>query len=128
MIIDDRLLKEEYIPGTDFKKLTCIITKDEFLECYNAWVKPTDTVRPKVDTHAKCWDTVGSVDVLRGLPQYHFDRDVFVSTFEQVFTEAEIDSIEAMCQQHTALNEFFTFLSSGLGRILHYLSSKRNDH
>lgn len=50
MIIDDTLLREEYLPnsmrvqsGGEIKKLACIITKDEFLECYNAWVKPTDT-------------------------------------------------------------------------------------
>lgn len=50
MIIDDTLLREEYLPdsmrvqsGGEIKKLTCVITKEEFLECYNAWVKPTDT-------------------------------------------------------------------------------------
>jgi hypothetical protein len=109
MIIDGKLLRQEYFPDDVSIRFKCVITKEEFLECYNAWVKPTDTTEPKVDTHAKYWDTVGSADILQELPQYHFDRDAFVSTFEQVFTEAEIDNIEDMCQQHTTLDEFLLF-------------------
>ena len=111
MIIDGRLLRgEQFTDGDEcIKKFRCVITKEEFLECYNAWVKPADTVEPKVDTHLEYWDTVEKADILQELPQYHFDRDAFVSTFEQVFTEAEIDNIEDMCQQRTTLNEFLLF-------------------
>lgn len=112
MIIDDRLMKVEHIPGTNFEKLTCVITKDEFLECYNAWVRPADTLQPKLDTRANPIERANPVeraDALPELPQYHFERDTFVSTFEQVFDEAEIDSIEDMCRQHTTLNEFLLF-------------------
>ena len=116
MIIDDTLLRGEYSPDSmrvqtegGIKNLTCVITKEEFLECYNAWVKPTDTMQPKVDTHDKYWDTVGSADILQELPQYHFTRDSFVSTFEQVFTNDEIFELEDMCQHYTTLNSFLLF-------------------
>lgn len=108
MIIDGKLLRQEYFPDDVSIRFKCVITKEEFLECYNAWVKPADTAQQKVDAHAKYWDTVGA-DILPELPQYHFTRDSFVSTFEQVFTEDEIDSIEDMCRQHTTLNEFLLF-------------------
>lgn len=110
MIIDGRLMRGEQFTdnGVEIKKFKCVITKDEFLECYNAWVKPADTMEPKVDTHAKYWDSIGT-DVLQELPQYHFDRDEFVSTFEQVFTNDEILDLEDMCQQHTTRNEFLLF-------------------
>jgi hypothetical protein len=39
MIVDDKLLREEYFPDDGhFKQFKCVITKEEFLECYNAWV------------------------------------------------------------------------------------------
>lgn len=47
--------------------------------------------------------------VLQELPQYHFDRDAFVSTFEQVFTNDEIFDLEIMCVKHTTLNEFLLY-------------------
>jgi hypothetical protein len=109
MIIDGKLLRQEYFLDDVSIRFKCVITKEEFLECYNAWVNPTDTTEPKVDTHTKYWDTVEKADILQELPQYHFDRDAFVSTFEQVFTESEIDNIEDMCQQRTTLNEFLLF-------------------
>lgn len=102
MIIDGKLLRQEYFPDDVSIRFKCVITREEFLECYNAWVKPTDTTEPKVDT-------VEKADILQELPQYHFDRDAFVSTFDQVFTEAEIDNIEDMCQQRTTLDEFLLF-------------------
>ena len=105
MIIEDTLLREEYLPdsmrvqsGGEIKKLTCVITKEEFLECYNAWVKPTE---PSGD--------IEDEGVLQELPQYHFDRDEFVSTFKQVFTNDEIFDLEIMCVKHTTLNEFLLF-------------------
>lgn len=99
MIIDDKLLREEYFPDDGhFKQFNCVITKEEFLECYKAWVK-----------HAEHLGDVGDGGILPELPQYHFTRDSFVSTFEQVFTETEIDNIEDMCRQHTTLNEFLLF-------------------
>ena len=105
MIIDDTLLREEYLPDSmrvqtegGVKKLACVITKEEFLECYNAWVKPTE---PSGD--------IEDDGVLQELPQYHFDRDEFVSTFEQVFTNDEIFDLEIMCVRHTTLNEFLLF-------------------
>ena len=105
MIIDDILLREEYLPnsmrvqsGGEIKKLACVITKDEFLECYNAWVKPAESSGDTEDD-----------EVLQELPQYHFDRDEFVSTFEQVFRSDEILELEVMCQQHTTRNEFLLF-------------------
>ena len=111
MIIDGRLLRgEQFTDGGEcIKKFRCVIPKEEFLECYNAWVKPADTVEPKVDTYPKYWDTVEKADALQELPQYHFDRDAFVSTFEQVFTNDEILDLEIMCVKHTTLNEFLLY-------------------
>ena len=112
MIIDDRLLREERVTVDDvecIKKFKCVITKEEFLECYNAWVKPTDAAQPKVDTHLKYWDPVERDDALQELPQYHFERDEFVSTFEQVFRSDEILELEVMCQHYTTLNSFLLF-------------------
>jgi len=48
-------------------------------------------------------------NVLQELPQYHFDRDTFVSTFKQVFTDDDIFDLEQMCLEHTILNEFLLF-------------------
>lgn len=48
-------------------------------------------------------------DVFQELPQYHFDRDTFVSTFQQVFTDDDIFDLEQMCLEHTTLNEFLLF-------------------
>ena len=107
MIINGRLLRGEQF--TDNGVFTCVITKEEFLECYNAWVKPTDTTKPKADTHLEYWTPIKSADILQELPQYHFDRDEFVSTFEQVFRSDEILELEVMCQQKTALKEFLLF-------------------
>ena len=114
MIIDGRLLREEPFTadGECIKKFKCVITKEEFLECYNAWVKPTDTMQPKVDTHLEYWTPIGSADILQELPQYHFDRDEFVSTFEQVFRSDEILELELMCQEHKQVGDFLLFYSS----------------
>ena len=112
MIIDGRLLREECDIVDDvecIKKFKCVITKEEFLECYNAWVKPADTTEPKVDTHLEYWTPIENTNALQELPQYHFDRDEFVSTFEQVFRSDEILELEVMCQQKTALKEFLLF-------------------
>lgn len=48
MIIDGRLLREERDTVDDvecIKKFKCVITKEEFLECYNAWVNEDETKR-----------------------------------------------------------------------------------
>lgn len=116
MIIDGRLLREERdtVDTVEcIKKFKCVITKEEFLECYNAWVKPADTMEPKVDTHAEHLGDVGDGGILPELPQYHFTRDSFVSTFDQMFRSDEIVELEIMCQQHTTLNEFLLFYHPG---------------
>lgn len=59
------------------------------------------------------------VDVLQDLPQYYFERDTFVSTFQQVFTDDEIFDLEAMCQQHTTLDEFLLFYNWDEFYIIH---------
>lgn len=108
MIIDDTLLREEYLPDSmrvgnfgKVKSYQCIITKAEFLECYNAWVDPAEHL-----------GNVEDDEVLPELPQYHFDRDAFVSTFEQVFTDSEIVNIEDLCQHHKQIGNFLLFYSS----------------
>lgn len=114
MIIDGRLLREERVPDIDVhvKTFKCVITKEEFLECYNAWIKPADTADTKVDTHLEYWTPIENTDILQELPQYHFDRDKFVSTFEQVFRSDEILELEVMCQQHKQIGDFLLFYSS----------------
>jgi len=76
--------------------------------------QPTTNERPQggwvkdgVGLHKYC-DSTGT-DVLQELPQYHFDRNEFVSTFEQVFTNDEILELEDMCQKYTTLNAFLLF-------------------
>ena len=58
-------------------------------------------------------------DILQELPQYHFNRDTFVSTFQQVFTDDEIFNLEQMCKEHTILNEFLLFYNQDEFYIIH---------
>lgn len=37
-------------------------------------------------------------DILKDLPQYHFDRDEFCKVFHEIFTSDQIYDIEAECQ------------------------------
>ena len=46
---------------------------------------------------------------LKELPQYHFDRDLFVDTFSKVFTLDEICGLEMACQAHASSSEFLLY-------------------
>lgn len=39
IIQDDMLFREIPVEGSDNYELKCVITKDEFLACYNKWIK-----------------------------------------------------------------------------------------
>lgn len=81
------------------------------------------TVFAENASKAEYWNNIGSADILQELPQYHFERDAFVSTFEQVFTWDEIVKIEDLCQHHKQVGDFLLFYSSEEEFYIIYLPS-----
>ena len=59
---------------------------------------------------------------LQNLPQYHFDRDDFVKTFEEVFSSNEIFDLEVACQEHRCLNNFHLYYADDEFYIIHLIS------
>lgn len=56
---------------------------------------------------------------LRELPQYHYDRDVFVNVFKQVFSINEICDLEVACQEHRSLANFLLYYAEDEFYIIH---------
>lgn len=59
---------------------------------------------------------------LKTLPQYHFERDDFVNTFYEVFTEEEMFIIEVMCNYPKITDEFMLCRNSDEFYIIHFNS------
>lgn len=59
---------------------------------------------------------------LETLPQYHFERDDFVNTFYEVFTEEEMLSIEDMFNYPKITDEFMLCRNSDEFYIIHFNS------
>ena len=58
-------------------------------------------------------------DILKDLPQYHFDRDEFRKVFYEFFTSDQIWDIEAECQGGTILDSFSLIYNDDEFYILH---------
>lgn len=58
-------------------------------------------------------------NILKDLPQYHFDRDEFCKVFREFFTSDQIYDIEAMCQEGRIFDEFSLIYNDDEFYILH---------
>ena len=58
-------------------------------------------------------------NILRSLPQYHFERDDFCKVFKEFFTSDNIFEIEASCQGTTHTDSFSLFYNEDEFYILH---------
>ena len=38
----DTLIRSVPVPDSNYRKAEVVITKEEFIACYNAWIKETD--------------------------------------------------------------------------------------
>lgn len=56
---------------------------------------------------------------LQELPQYHFDRDIFVESFKKVFSADEIFDLEVACQEHRSLYDFHLYYAENEFYIIH---------
>lgn len=61
-------------------------------------------------------------EFLKPLPQYHFERDEFISVFKKVFTDEEILDLESACQDGKSLSEFYLYYDEGEFYIIHLSS------
>lgn len=59
---------------------------------------------------------------LKTLPQYHFERDDFVNTFYEVFTEEEMFNIEDMFNYPKTTDEFMLCRNYDEFYIIHFNS------
>lgn len=57
---------------------------------------------------------------LRELPQYHFDRAVFMDAFYIVFSYEEIFELECACQEHRCLGDFLLYYVEDEFYIIHF--------
>ena len=51
-------------------------------------------------------------DLLKELPQYHFDREPFVKAFEEVFSDVDLVDIEMACQAHRSSSDFLMYYTT----------------
>ena len=58
---------------------------------------------------------------MKELKQYHFDRDCFVSVFEEIFANRCFD-LECACQEHRATDDFLLYFKDDEFYILHFES------
>ena len=56
---------------------------------------------------------------LSELPQYHFDRAEFVTTFRSIFSDDELCDLEIDCQTCRCLDKFLLHYSEGEYYIIH---------
>ena len=56
---------------------------------------------------------------LQELPQYHFDRDLFIDSFKKVFSVDEIFELECACQKHRLLADFLLYYVNDEFYIIH---------
>jgi len=56
---------------------------------------------------------------LQELPQYHFDRDLFIESFKKVFSVDEIFELECACQEHRLLADFLLYYVNDEFYIIH---------
>ncbi len=56
---------------------------------------------------------------LQELPQYHFDRDLFIDSFKKVFSADEIFELECACQEHRSLTDFLLYYADDEFYIIH---------
>lgn len=56
------------------------------------------------------------------LPDYHFDRNEFVNTFKEIFTEDEFVDLEVKCQGSTNAYDFLLYWQEDTFYIMHLAS------
>lgn len=58
-------------------------------------------------------------DLLKDLPQYHFDRDEFANAFHAVFDSKELDTLLEHCIEHLYRNDFLLYYAEDEYYIMH---------
>lgn len=58
-------------------------------------------------------------ELLKDLPQYHFDRDEFVNAFYAVFDGKELDTLLECCIERLYRNDFLLYYAEDEYYIMH---------
>lgn len=57
--------------------------------------------------------------MFKDMPQYYFDRDLFINCFKSVFSDDEIFALECACQIHKLFGDFLLYYVDDEFYIIH---------